>query len=285
VEPRDITNWLLENFSVNTIRGNEVGFPCPECLHKSFSFNVKKEIGHCFRVSCLFSPTIETLVDQVGSPVELSGYLPQLDDRVEKEHSRVSLPVDAYSIVSLNDTWAMQALRYRNITPDKIAIFNIHASREWIYVPVYEEGVLVQYVGRSIDRERDASEGFRANAHARRYDYFSGVPISNYLLGWGECKLWDSLTLVENTFNAIWLRYDLHCTTNFGSHLSKRQVDKIKRSKVKQVNIMFDYGAELRAEQAERRLTDAGVNVKVIHLPHGQPDDYELEYLRERVNG
>lgn len=169
--------------------------------------------------------------------------------------------------------------RERRLFLQDILKWNIHfdPTTNRIIVPVYEEGKLVQYVGRLLWGVRGTGAG------DKRYKYASGASIGKYLLGWGEAKRWEKLTLVENTFNAIWLRDKLYCSTNFGSHLSKEQIDKIEKSKVKSVVLLWDEGAEARAEKAVRQLHKRAINAVYLVIK-GQPDDYRLEDLIEICN-
>jgi hypothetical protein len=166
----------------------------------------------------------------------------------------------------------------RRLTTQDIIKWNIHYDpiSTRIIVPVYEEGKLVQYVGRLL-------WGVDADATEKRYKYASGASIGKYLLGWGEAKRWEKLTLVENTFNAIWLRDKLYCSTNFGSHLSIEQIDKIEKSKVKSVVLLWDEGAEARAEKAVRQLHKRAINAVYLVIK-GQPDNYALEDVVEICN-
>ena len=137
-----------------------------------------------------------------------------------------------------------------------------------VYVPVYYKEKLVSYVGRDI-----------LGLTPYRYKYPKGSKISEHFLGWDEAKLWNKLTLVENTFVSIWLRNYLNCTTNFGSHLSEKQIEKIKKMKhLESVAIMWDKGAEERAENACLKLACLGIPAAYARLK-GQPDDYTLEEI------
>lgn len=149
-------------------------------------------------------------------------------------------------------------------TSHDILRFSLRFDGERVYLPIFDEkGVLRQYNSRLIYGE------------GKKYKYASGVDTTQFLLGWGESRLWDRLSIVENSFVSIWLRNHINCTTCFGSQLSDKQVDLVKHSNIESVAILFDQGAEPRAASAVRKLRSAGVP-SAFGMIIGQPDDYEL---------
>jgi hypothetical protein len=262
---------------------------CPKCGRENFYFNVYKRRGFCHHATCNWSPNLRGLVSVLGPlycPKGTPAYL-KLDLDPQKPIQRVQ--VDAPPIVFFNhglktkDPSAVEALAFRNLTPKDIYKFNLRSTYNTIQIPIYEAGECVQLIKRTIKRSADPDMWFSTPTALKRYIYEKGNPITNYFLGWEECKLWDELVLVENTFNAIWLRDHLNCTTNFGSHLSEVQINKLINSNIKSVKIMWDAGAEIAAEKAVKRLRRAGIRASMIRLPKGQPDDYSLEKLRKFI--
>ncbi len=92
----------------------------------------------------------------------------------------------------------------------------------------------------------------------------------------------ENILLVENTFNGIWLMDEFNGTSNFGSDLSKEQIELIRVSDVKRVVILWDEGAEKLARRAAERLKRLSVNAVAL-LIKGQPDNYSVEELRPWV--
>ncbi len=270
----DITQWLLGAFPVSSNKGNEVQFPCPVCDHSAFYFNVHIGHGYCHRASCHETFDVTRLIDAVGYPPELAGYVPAMQqvDMVRP----VELPKDAKPI--FKEDPMVEALAARGVTWKHIMKFHIQQTHNRVVVPVYDNGILVQYNSRRINRKVDPPEWFKT-AGPKPYKYAPGHPITNYFLGWNECKMWDRLVLVENTFVSIWLR-DLNCSTNFGSHLSDTHIVKLVRSKVGHVTFLWDEGAN--AQKAQRKLKDAGVPSTVIEIK-GQPDDHTKDEIKEMV--
>lgn len=277
----DISQWILGAFSVVGTKGVEFQFPCPVCEHGSCYFNVIKQIGYCHRASCQTAFTTDTLIDHVGYPPELGGYTPMLEDHVPMfvQLQEVKLPKDVRPI--LKDDPIIFALASRGVTWKMVLKFKIQQTDKRVYVPVYDEGKLVQYNSRRIKRGVYPPEDWFKKAGPKPYKYAPGRPITNYFLGWQECRMWDELVLVENTFVSMWLR-DLNCTTNFGSHLSDVHMDKIVHSRINHVTFLWDEGAD--AQKAQRKLKKLGVPSTVIEIK-GQPDDYNKDTIKEMLSG
>lgn len=269
--------WLLGAFAVRSRQHNELNFNCPSCGHESCYFNVKKQVGYCHKASCQKTFTVDSLIHYIGYPPDLAGYVPALDKK-DKPVTKVELPKDAELILQNHET--VEALYQRGVTWPLIQKFKIHQNKTHIIVPVYEDGVLVQYNSRRINRNVTTDRWFTAlPPGVKRYKYARGHSITNYFLGWEECKLWDEMVLVENTFVSMWLR-DLGCTTNFGSYLSNTHVDKIVHSNIKHITFLWDEGAD--AQKAQRKLKRVGVPSSIIYI-EGQPDDYNRSKIEELI--
>lgn len=274
----DVTAWMLGAFAVNKKNGAELQFDCPECNHPSCYFNVKKQIGYCHRATCREVWPLDKLIDRVGYSPELAGYLPALADIDAVVSMPVALPKAAKPIEQYD--LAVDALAFRGVGWDHIQQFQIHQDEKRLYVPVYEGGMLVQYNSRRVDKSKAPVSWFEAGP--KPYKYASGHPITNYFLGFDECRMWDRLVLVENTFVSMWLR-DLKATATFGSHLSEVHIDKIIHSNIDHVTFLWDEGTAFASQKAQRKLKALGVPSKVIHITK-QPDDHDKEELKEMIN-
>jgi hypothetical protein len=275
----DVTAWMLGAFAVNKKNGAELQFDCPECDHPSCYFNVKKQVGFCHRATCRSTFPLDKLIDKVGYPPTMAGYLPALDNIDSVIARPVALPKGAVPIQEHDE--AVDALSFRGVAWPLIQQFHIHQDEKRLYVPVYDKGVLVQYNSRRVDKSKPVAQWFQAGP--KPYKYASGHPITNHFLGWEECRLWSDIVLVENTFVSMWLR-DLHATATFGSHLSDTHIDKILHSNIKHVTFLWDEGTARASQKAQRKLKALGIQSKVINIK-GQPDDHTKEELKELING
>ena len=274
----DILQWMLGAHAVDKRQGNELNFPCPTCGHESYYFNIRKVLGYCHRAGCHTTHNLEQMIDIVGYGPELAGYVPGMEKK-ERKVVEVTMPKEAVKI-KCTDVEVV-ALDERGVTWDMIQKWNIHTNKTHIIVPIYEDGKLAQYNSRRVNKNVSWEHWFSAiDPDALRYKYASGVPITNFILGWNECKLWEDITFVENTFVSMWLR-DLGVTTNFGSYLSPRQVDMLVHSRVKRVTFLWDEGAN--SQKAERMLKRVGIAARSIYIK-GQPDDHTKEEIKELLN-
>ncbi len=283
VNERSLIAWLAGAFPVKSIQEHEANFPCPFCYHPSFYFNVRKKVGWCHRAQCHRRTTYTDLLEIVGYAPEEAGYVPRFDNQKQVSPAQVGLPMGVWPVLAgeESDSWVVDVLKHRGVTEKKIKQFNIHAHNHWVYVPVYEDSKLIQYVGRRLNRKAETKEGF--SKEEPRYDYLKGIDITQYLFGWEEAKTWKTLTLVENTFNSIWLREELNCTTPFGSYLSPIQITKIAKSKAKHIAILFDEGANKSAQKAATKLNNIGIAADFIKIKK-QPDDYTKKHLKEIID-
>ena len=268
-----LLTWIHDSIGVDGQRGAEVRTQCPKCGHSNFYFNLNKQVGHCHSASCHWNPRLKDLIEHVGyGPEKIGFYQPRIEKPVVEAEIELPggvLPVLFYEgpILMTNNEVAYEYLKGRNIADSTIVRFEIQATGNRIFLSVREAGKLESYVSRSINK--------------KGYLYPEGGRHSRTLLGFDECKLWDRLVLVENSFVSLWLRGE-NCSTNFGSHLSTFQIDKIKNSKIKRVIILWDEGAEIAAEKAVRALRSAGVRAITLSI-NGQPDDHSIEEIREFI--
>jgi hypothetical protein len=220
------------------------------------------------------------MINIVGYGPELAGYVPGMEKK-ERSAVEVTLPKGAVKINGSFTCAEANVLSHRGVTWDMIQKWDMHTTQTHIIVPIYEDGKLVQYNSRRVNKHATQKEWFSdIDPDALRYKYASGVPITNFILGWEECKLWEEVTFVENTFVSMWLR-DLGVTTNFGSYLSPRQVDMLVHSKIKRVTFLWDEGAN--SQKAERKLKKVGIAARSIYIK-GQPDDHTYEEIKELLN-
>lgn len=276
----DLKRLLSRSFRPISFKKNrEVNFPCPRCSHKSFSFNLQKKIGHCFRASCSWNPTLSDLEPFLRGSVSLSDELSQEGWCGETSEEKILLP--GRSLVFLqngefftSDKKVMEKVMERGVSPTDQYKFGLTVEPGRIFIPVFEKGELVNYVGRAF--------WWVALAGSLRYTYAPGAKTSNYLLNWDEASLWKNLTLVENSFNGIWLQ-KYNCTSNFGSNLSEEQINKILHSNCESVVLLWDEGAEEAAERNLEKLLELGIYGCSIRIK-GQPDDYSEKEISELIN-
>ncbi len=277
-----IVKWLSRCFQLDDLIRNEALIVCPRCKRPKLYFNVKKKIGHCHYDKCAYHAQpvlLEDLIQIVGyGPEDDPGWVSWKNETTDSTSSKISLPEGAHALVELEAgiyktrfPVANQAVMKRGVLSEDQYRFNLHFDGRYVYIPVYVDGRMVQYVGRA---------AWWFESRVPRYNYGEGYKISNLLFNWDTCKRWPKITCVENTFNAIAYRNELYSVSTFGSHLSDTQANLIAGSAAESVALLWDEGADRGAAKAVRKLKKLGIPAAFGRMT-GQPDDHPLEWLCE----
>ena len=279
----DLNGWLNRNFTILGQSGDEVNIVCPKCGGDVTFFNVKKLVGFCHKARCDWRFTIKDL-----SRLARTAYGNPVYNRIDDNPTNVPRAVEivlpeADLLVTKEDGLlvtryqnAVEEVSKRGVSPEDQFRFKLAFNGIRVYVPVYYQGKLVNYVGRRAwwkDRELDA-------AGVPKYEYCTGAKTQDFIFNWDEMRLRDKLSLTENTFNGIWLMNKCDGSTNFGSSLSKVQLELIRMSKIKSVVLLWDEGADARAIKACRSLQKFGIPAAFVRMK-GQPDNHPVETLIE----
>jgi len=278
------------HFKLQSLRNDEALITCPLCGKVKLYFNLNKKVGTCHYANCRFHSEAVT-VPKLSS---ICGFLPEegvtfivppyLQTYVLPPPTPITLPNEAEPLlVRKNGTYltmfpiAIKNIISRGLVTEDMYRYNLHFDGLRVYIPVYDKGKLVQYVGR------DA--WWFETGEDRKYKYAPDVSVTNYLFNWDKNKHVKELTLVENTFVSIVLDGcgDTHMGTSstFGSHLSDRQCDLIGTGAASSVVIVFDRDATEKAEKAVQKLRGLGVRAGMIILSRPQPDDYSNSTIHQ----
>ncbi len=270
-----LEDWLNVSFGVTSKNGYEVTFPCPECGHERFSFNTQLKVGHCFRPSCGYAPTIKML--NVRSRTQIGVVINSEAQHYKKPAPKLEIPSEAKPLVELVDGQLMTKFERassevckRGVSYENQYRFKFQFDGQRVYIPVYSNGELINFVGRA---------AWWKELDIPRYKYATGASTRATLFNWDEMKSKEHIVLVENTFNGIWLMDEFNATSNFGSDLSKDQINLIHLSGVKRVVILWDEGAEKLARRAVTRLREKAVQAIALKI-QGQPDNHTIDALR-----
>ena len=254
-------------------RRKEIQFPCRKCSHPSFFFSVSKLVGYCHR--CHWKPRLQDLNAYLKRPVDAAEA--EAAEPVQHDPGKISLPAGSQALLvreggrfhTINER-AIGEIAARGVSiPDQFQ-FGFRLTQDRIILPVVEGGTLVNYLARLI--------WWLPFLQGRKYLYCPGVSTSRYLFNWDEAKRWERLGLVENTFNGIAYR-GMGITSSFGSHLSAHQIEHIAKGKAKSVVLLWDEGAEARAEKAVKELAQRGVPAAFVRMK-GQPDSHPVEQIQ-----
>lgn len=278
-----IHDWLNKSFTVIAVNGDETNLKCPKCSGEVAFFNTKKLVGFCHKARCGWKFTIKDLNKHTRIQFGNIVYA-RIDDNPTNvpRATEIALP-EADLLVTKEDGQlvtkyqnAVEEVSKRGVSPEDQFRFKLAFNGIRVYVPIYYQGKLVNYVGRRAwwkDKELDASG-------VPKYEYCTGAKTQHFIFNWDEMRLRDRITLVENTFNGIWLMNQCDGSTNFGSSLSKVQVELIRISRIRSVVLLWDEGAEARATRACRYLQKLSIPAAFVKMT-GQPDNHPVEELIE----
>jgi len=274
-----LEQWLDSNYGATGKVGDELHFPCPECGHEAFSFNLQLRIGHCFRAGCGYSPNLKAL--NVRARTKIGTLVNTKVQEYKKSTPKLKIPEGAKPLVELIEGQLVTRFELaagevvkRGVSYENQYRFKLQFDGQRVYVPVYSDGELLNFVGRA---------AWWKKLDIPRYKYATGASTRGTIFNWDEMKSKENVLLVENTFNGIWLMDEFNGTSNFGSDLSKEQIELIFLSDVKRVVIMWDEGAEKLARRAVERLRRKQVNAVALNI-RNQPDNYTMEQLKPWIN-
>ena len=276
----NIIAWFHRaGWGVNAVEHDEIQTNCPKCGYGNFYFNLNKLVGYCHKARCEYHhtpPTLEDMEELAGfGPNDFGGYRVGVDDDYPpRNEPTIDMPgdlviqhIDGQLQTRYPDV--VEYLKKRHLTTHDIVRFKLTYDGTRVYVPVYQGENIINYVGRDL-----------TNKEKKKYLYYPGAKTSEWIFGWDECKDWERLTLVENTFVSISFRNRIQCSTNFGSSLSDAQVTMISKSNVMTVAILWDENTHRAANKAVRKLYDHGVRACYALIP-GQPDDHDRGKIEE----
>ena len=269
-----VRDWCHRTMGIDAYNksSGEVRAECPRCGGTSFYFNVKKLLGFCHSASCQWSVNLDGLIKHFGFGPNQGGAVETTTEAPVGPVGIPGVPVLFYENGGLMASYeeAYYYLVGRGLSDQTILNWGITCDGRRVYVPIRDgEGKLVNFNSRVLPSFEDAA--------FKKYLYFPGAKTSHYILGWAECRMWNTLSLVENTFVSLAYRNIFNCSTTFGSSISDIQIEMIKNSKIKTVCLLWDEGAN--AHKYVKRLGAAGVNASCWRILK-QPDHYPLSTVK-----
>lgn len=282
-----LLQWLSRHFQIvdHIKHRKEVILTCPQCSRPKLYFSLSKRVGYCHYAKCQWHvapPKLKDLVAIVGyGPEEAETTFLDIPDP-EPIAQETSLPEDAQALCTMklgrlytSYPMASQAVAERGVEPMDQFRFGLAFNGNYIYIPIYSEGKMMSYLGR---------KAWWYKTTGKRYDNASGTYTSHYLFNWDEARAWPRLTLVENTFNAIWLRDYCQTVSTFGSRLSDKQAKLIASRPFESVALLWDEGTSISAGKAVERLKTKYGLWACQGIMTGQPDGYSLDWLMTAVD-
>jgi len=273
--------------------GSELAFYCPFCAERGFKstkkklhVNVKTDLYNCFR--CEYrGRNAEKLVAAITGDTSYKeecdiGYRSSVyaltKEKIEKDVEEVDLwgveaeiEEDLVPLHKNSTSIAQKARKYlqnRGFTDKDINFYNVHYGyekkyKDMIVFPVYLDGVLVFYSGRSfITAEK---------AHPSKFKAPTGK--SGCMFNYDEAKKHDTIVVTEGIFDAF------SCGRNavaiFGKKISDKQVELLGKTKAKEIVICLDSDAVDCAHYAAKKLAHLK-KVKILILSPDEGDANDL---------
>jgi len=279
MSPEEVISKLEEHFSGVIQQGNEYVVDCPFCGDKkqNLSINPYRMLVHCWR--CNYGSNVWGLFKRCGIPFFikedtsfvgfkkgiLSGNLYNMkDDNMSK---KVMLPRGS---IQLWKNWhnpqyyeVVQYLKNRNVSYYDVMSYNIYYTDDGIYtrrviVPIYDNGVLVCFVARTIDSD-----------NKKKYLNASGVKLKKVgiLFNIDMAFNFNPIILTEGVFDAIAVGDD--AVALLGTSMTHEQINRIVDLH-KDVIVCLDGDARPHTYDYAKSLYDNGVNVRICVLPRNE---------------
>ena len=169
-------------------------------------------------------------------------------------------------------------LRRRNYDWDTIRnfslkCFNVYGEWAWrIYIPVFLEGKLVNYLGRTV------REGESRYKNCKNED--AVIPMKNLLYNVDSVR--DTVIIVEGVTD-VW-RIGSGCVATFGVQFTDKQINILYERKVQRAFVMYDNEHDAQ-KQAEKLANQLSIFCKTeILIPDTDPSEMSLSDVRSLRN-
>jgi len=283
-----LLEYLKDNFTVKDISGDEVKVNCPRCPEGDEDghlwINKKYGFGHCFK--CDWAPSFRKKLRLIDKSVSASAFekaaasLTTVDDVVDIP--QISWP-DGIEFLPSDSPFGKLAMSYLEKTRKfdavrvceryKLAVCSSGRMMGRIIFPIFEEGKLVYYQGRSIF----GKEPTYLNPPKDE----KGRGKSEYLFNLDVAAQEEIVFLVEGFFDAM--RMGDSAIPLLGKTLSETQLEKLILAGIKRVCVCLDTDAKKESLKVAEMLSNqlityicwlsAGDPDKMFEKPSGSPSD------------
>lgn len=284
-----VISYLVDHqVDVRKGNGDEWTMNCFRCYDRKchLYYNARKHKFICFK--CGWKGTGYTLVNEFNLQNGLTGKvdldIPPAPVVTQPEMSLpirevVSLPVGAYPLTEDGENChrARLYLQKRGIGMDKIQEYHLHythfgrfAGR--VIFPIYENGRMVSYVGRTINPKASPKVLNPTKAEANS--------PSRYLYNYDRARFYPALVLTEGTFDCITtgvVDYRYGAVATFGKKLTQEQIRIIFQSSFKEILFAWDLRDAVPDIVKYAQEFIGFYPVRVVLLP-GEKDPNDLGY-------
>ena len=234
---------------------------CPFCGKEGhFYINIKTQMWDCKK--CGEYGNIYKLLSHLGKTYLLGGKTIKEDDRISsiksllEERTEEKTDDTELPTIKMPAGWRVSKkstdyLLSRGVTAQDCIRYNIgatdlvHKFRNYVLVPIYDDGVVKGYIGRYGAKKVPEDK--------LRYNNSIGTEFAKLLFGYDDIVQYKTYTviLVEGIFDKISvdkvLRLDddesVKCVCTFGKKISTTQLEKLKTKGVRNVILLYDFDA------------------------------------------
>lgn len=279
---------------------------CPDCSHSDkFGIMFVQDSGLVKCMRCDYSTSLYNYLktidrsDLIGHKKDynLIGHISGLKEEVEEEKGGF-LPIKKLPI-GFKRIYYDEYLDSRGFEPYQYNQYNIGYSTEsrlknYIISLIKQEGDIVGWIARSMYSKEWHEENFKAFKEERenlklRYVNSSKTNFDHILLGFDELSDdVNTVYLVEGWMDKVNVDNKLNLSTNkktkccatFGNKVTHAQQDLLKRYKIENIFMMFDFGTIKQSKDSSMELADY-FNVKVVEFKDKEIDagDASVKYL------
>jgi hypothetical protein len=275
---------------------------CPHCGKQKLVINLEKRLWHCWSCETVRSDARGNLVDlirvlegvdrtqavsrilanaQLG--LESVGSLREIGGSGGvgfEEAPEIPMPAHCRRV---DDTGILPYCRKRGITLEDARRFGLwwgmkgrYANR--LFFPVYENGRLVYWQARAMWTEAEQKVGrYIKSLNPPKKEGEAGA--GDVLFNLDQARRARSVVINEGPIDALKVGWDAVCS--FGKRLTPKQVSKLIRAGVEEIELMWDgpserepLGAWTEMWKTAARYQRFFRRVSLVFVPRGDPGDY-----------
>lgn len=254
ISPEKLLEFLRKNFQVKNDKGREVQLYCPECpdgdTEGKLYVNLRKGVGHCFR--CGFSPNFNHTPEATTTSTDISDWEKVrstfLEDKKSKKADKIYsvdwpegmefLPSDCVLGRRAKKYLKKRAFDFSQIVNQfKLGVCNSGKMLGRLILPVFEDGRLVYYTGRTL------------LGHEKKYLNPDSELVpkgkAEFLFNLDAARLNRTAVIVEGILDAI--RVGRNAIALMGKTISDIQLEKLLLAKFEDVLVCLDGDARTEA--------------------------------------
>ena len=283
ISPEKLLEFLRKNFTVKSDESREVKLCCPECpggdTEGHLYVNLDKGVGHCYR--CHFSPNFNNREETTTASADISDWGGIVNKFLENQtttseaknysvvwpESMEFLPSDCVMGRRAQRYLEKRGFQYPGVAKDfKFGVCNSGEMIGRLILPVFEQGRLVYYTGRTLlGHEKKYLNPDKETAPKGK---------AEFLFNLDKAVLFNTAVIVEGILDGI--RVGENVVGLLGNNISDIQLEKLLLAGFEKVLVCLDSDARAFAIELGRVL-NPHIETWICFLPRFDPDKYLLQ--------